>query len=216
MWDVRGTACYPPPRRERDMNSSKCRSGPVATRPCAETRNARDCVLISAIAAGDQAALEEIHSRYSRRIETFALKLTRRRDLAKELACETLTAIWLSAARFRNASKVSTWIFGIAHILSVRALRNVDTAVSIATNSRVEELHDPWSNTEVCEWLDAALAFLPEEQRTALELCYRFGHSCQQIADSLGCPINTVKTRMFYGRRKLRELLPKLAGGRNS
>jgi RNA polymerase sigma-70 factor (ECF subfamily) len=49
-----------------------------------------------------------------------------------------------------------------------------------------------------------------------LEMCYRVGHSCQQIADSLGCSINTVKTRMFYGRRKLRQLLPKLAGGRNS
>ena len=177
------------------------------------TANARDCVLIGAIAAGDQAAFAEIHSRYSRRIKTFALKLTRRRDLAEELASETLTAIWLSAARFRNASKVSTWIFGIAHILSMKALRNLGTTVAIPTDSRVEEFHDPWSDTELCEWLDAALELLPEEQRTALELCYRLGHSCQQIADSVGCPINTVKTRMFHGRRKLRELLPELAGG---
>jgi RNA polymerase sigma-70 factor (ECF subfamily) len=88
--------------------------------------------------------------------------------------------------------------------------------VAIPRDSQVEEFHDPWSNTEVCEWLDAALALLPEEQRTALELCYRLGHSCQQVADSLGCSINTVKTRMFHGRRKLRQLLPRLAGGRHS
>ena len=176
----------------------------------------QDCALIGAIAAGDQAALEEIHSRYSRRIRTFALKLTRRRDLAEELACETLMAIWLSAARFRNASKVSTWIFGITHVLSMKALRKVRTGVALPTVSRAEEFDDPWSSTEVREWLDAGLALLPEEQRTALELWYRSGHSCGQIADRLGCSINTVKTRMFHGRRKLRRLLPMLAGGGNS
>ena len=178
--------------------------------------NDRDSALIRAIAAGNQAALEEIHSRYSRRITAFALKLTGRRDLAEELACETLTAIWLSAVRFRNASKVSTWIFGIAHVLSMKALRNAGTAMSSAIDSQIETSYDPQYNTEVREWLDAALALLPEEQRTVLELCYRQGHSCQQIADSVGCPLNTVKTRMFHGRRKLRQLLPKLAAGRNS
>jgi RNA polymerase sigma-70 factor (ECF subfamily) len=197
------------------MNSSQRRSNRVSSGPRVETGNERDCVLICAIASGDPAALKEIHSRYSPRIRSFALKLTRRRDLADEITCETLTTIWLSAARFRNASKVSTWIFGITHILSLRALRNVGAAASIPADSRVEEGHDPWLNDELCEWLDAALALLPEEQRTALERCYRLGHSCQQIADSVGCPVSTVKTRMFHGRRKLRQLLPRLAAGRN-
>jgi RNA polymerase sigma-70 factor (ECF subfamily) len=176
----------------------------------------RDRALIGAIACGDTAAFEEIHSRYSGRIRAFALKRTRRRDLAEELTCETLTTVWLSAARFRHASNVSTWIFGIARILSLKALRRLGSAATTATDSHVEELHDPWPNDELCEWLDVALALLPEQQRTALELCYRHGHSCQQIADSVGCPLNTVKTRMFHGRRKLRQLLPKLAAARNS
>jgi RNA polymerase sigma-70 factor (ECF subfamily) len=184
--------------------------------PSVEAGNERDRVLIGAIASGDRAAFEEIHSRYSSRIRAFALQRTRRRDLAEELTCETLTTIWLSAARFRHASKVSTWIFGIARILSLRALRRVGSVASTAADSQVEEFHNPWSNDELCEWLDAALALLPEEQRTALELCYRHGHSCQQIADRVGCPLSTVKTRMFHGRRKLRKLLPKLANGRNS
>jgi RNA polymerase sigma-70 factor, ECF subfamily len=201
---------------EKSMTSSKCRSERVPTQPQGEAGNQRDRALICAIAAGDQAALEEIHSRYSPRIRAFALKRTGRHDLAEELACETLTAIWLSAVRFRNASKVSTWIFGIAHILTLKALRNISTAVSSATDPQIETFYDPRSNTEVREWLDAALALLPEEQRTALELSYRLGHTCQQIADTLGCPRNTVKTRMFHGRRKLRQLLPKLAVGRDS
>jgi RNA polymerase sigma factor (sigma-70 family) len=197
------------------MNLSKCRSVQASGHPRVETDNERDCVLIGAIASGNRAAFEEIHSRYSGRIRAFALKLTRRRDLAEELTWETLTTIWLSAARFRHASKASTWIFGITHILSLKALRNAGITASSATDSQVEEFHDPRSNDELCEWLDAALALLPEEQRTALERCYRLGHSCQQIADSVGCPLSTVKTRMFHGRRKLRQLLPRLAAGRN-
>ena len=188
----------------------------VSTRPRREAGKECDRALICAIAAGNQAALEEIHWRYSGRIVAFALRLTGRRDLAEEIACETLTAIWLSAVRFRNASKVSTWIFGIAHIVTMKALRNVGTAVSIAADSQIESCYDPQYHTEVREWLDAALALLPEEQRTALELSYRLGHTCQQIADTVGCPCNTVKTRLFHGRRKLRQLLPKLAVGRDS
>jgi RNA polymerase sigma-70 factor, ECF subfamily len=197
------------------MNTSKCRSDQASGDPRVETDDERDCVLICAIASGDRAAFEEIHSRYSGRIRAFALKLTRRRDLAEELTWETLTTIWLSAARFRHASKASTWIFGITHILSLKALRNAGITASSATDSQVEEFHDPRSNDELCEWLDAALALLPEAQRTALERRYRLGHSCQQIADSVGCPLSTVKTRMFHGRRKLRQLLPRLAAGRN-
>ena len=198
------------------MSPVACPSHPVSSGTAVETGNKRDRVLICAIASGDRAAFEEIHSRYSGRIRAFALKRTRRRDLAEEITYETLTTIWLSAARFRHASKVSTWIFGIARILSLKAVRRVgsaDTTSTTTTDSHVEEFHNPWSNDELCEWLDAALALLPEEQRTALELCYRQGHSCQQIADSVGCALGTVKTRMFHGRRKLRRLLPELARG---
>jgi RNA polymerase sigma factor (sigma-70 family) len=193
------------------MSSCNCHSDSIRSAPRAESGNDRDSKLIHAIAAGDDAALGEIHSRYARRIESFTLKLTRRRHLAEEAVHETLAAIWLSAPRFRSASKASTWIFGIARIVSVKALRKAGTAVPIATDSQLEALHDPWSNAELCEWLDAALALLPDEQRVALDLRYRLGHSCRQIADSLGCPVNTVKTRMFHGRRKLRRLLPMLA-----
>jgi RNA polymerase sigma-70 factor (ECF subfamily) len=194
------------------MNASKWQSDLSATRQCAASGDDLDCALICAIAVGDESAFNAFHSRYSRRIESFTLRITRRRDLAEELAQETLTVVWQSAARFRNASRVSSWVFGIAHFLSVKALRKSSRAVLDMTDVEVQESHDPWLHSEVREWLDAALALLPEQQRTALERCYRWGQTCQQIADSLGCPINTVKTRMFHGRRKLRHLLPELAG----
>jgi RNA polymerase sigma-70 factor (ECF subfamily) len=202
----------PERRQERHMNSSKWQSVRDATRQGASHGDDLDCELIWATAAGDEAAFEALHSRYSHRVESFTLRITRRHDLAEEVAHETLTAVWRSAARFRSASRVSTWIFGIAHILSLKALRKSHRAVLNMTNNEFEESHDPWSHSEVREWLDAALALLPEEQRNALERCYRWGQSCQEIADGLDCSINTVKTRMFYGRRKLRQLLPELAG----
>jgi RNA polymerase sigma factor (sigma-70 family) len=96
----------------------------------------------------------------------------------------------------------------------LKALRKSHRAVLNISKIEFEESHDPWLRSELREWLDAALALLPEEQRTPLERCYRWGQTCQEIADGLDCPINTVKTRMFHGRRKLRQLLPGLAGGR--
>jgi RNA polymerase sigma-70 factor (ECF subfamily) len=76
----------------------------------------------------------------------------------------------------------------------------------------IETAHECWSDRDDCEWVGAALVQLSGEQRTVLELFYQFGHSCEEIAAMVDCPANTVKTRMHYGRRKLRELLPRLAG----
>lgn len=75
-----------------------------------------------------------------------------------------------------------------------------------------EDAHESRAVAEVDEWVGVALALLPEEQRTALELSYGLGLSCQEIAESAKCPVGTVKARMYHGRRKLRQLLPKLAG----
>ena len=68
---------------------------------------------------------------------------------------------------------------------------------------RTEELRD---------WLGHALERLPVEQRMAVELCYELGYSCEEIAVIMGCPMNTVKTRLFHARAKLQRLLPELSG----
>jgi RNA polymerase sigma-70 factor (ECF subfamily) len=69
---------------------------------------------------------------------------------------------------------------------------------------RTEELRD---------WLVQALEQLPMEQRLAVELCYELGYSCEEISAIMGCPVNTVKTRLFHARAKLQKLLPVLGGG---
>jgi RNA polymerase sigma factor (sigma-70 family) len=75
-----------------------------------------------------------------------------------------------------------------------------------------QRAYEPSLRSELTEWVDEALAQLPSDQRTVLEMFYRLEQSCDEIAQALNCPINTVKSRMFHGRRKLRELLPRIAG----
>ena len=179
----------------------------------ADVANDGDRTLLTAIAAGDETALREIHSRYYQRVASFSWRITGRYDLAEEVTNDTLLVIWQSAARFKGASKVSTWILGIAYRISLAMLRTMGRRWP-----RAEPLHDPIEDThesgaeaEVCEWVGSALALLPKEQRTVLELFYGLGHSCNEIAVKERCPVGTVKTRLDRGRRKLRQLLPRLA-----
>jgi RNA polymerase sigma-70 factor (ECF subfamily) len=171
--------------------------------------NDPDQTLIAAIAAGDEAAFNEIHARYYQRIANFTRRITRCSELTAEITNDTLWAIWRGAAGFRGRSKVSTWILGIACHIGRKTLQRT------IRHERHEELtqdfmaatHEPCSADDDREWIGAALVQLSVEQRTALELFYHFGHSCEEIAERVHCPANTVKTRMHHGRRKLRRLL---------
>ena len=71
---------------------------------------------------------------------------------------------------------------------------------------------DELGAAETSEWILLAMQHLPTEQRLALEFAYGYGHSCEEIAAIMDCPVNTVKTRLFHARAKLRALLPGLAG----
>jgi RNA polymerase sigma-70 factor (ECF subfamily) len=180
--------------------------------------NDRDRTLIAAIAGGDEAAFREIHARYYPRVARFAQRITRCSELTAEITNDTLWAIWRCAPRFKGTSRVSTWILGITYHIGRKTLqtRSRRGAREEPVRDLIEEAHEPWSESEVCEWVGAALVQLPEPQRTVLELFYHFGHSCEEIADRVNCSPNTVKTRMFHGRRKLRRLLPSLAGLENA
>jgi RNA polymerase sigma-70 factor, ECF subfamily len=181
------------------------------------TASALDCsdrTLIAAIAAGEEAALRQIQVRYRRRIACFARRITGRSDLAEEVASEVLYIIWRGAVRFKGKSRVSTWILGIAYRVSIKMLRRLGRERRHAkiVSDFTEWSHEPCSAAEDREWVRTALEELPEEQRTALELFYHFGHSCKEIAVRMKCPVNTVKTRMFHGRRGMHRLLLDLAG----
>jgi RNA polymerase sigma-70 factor (ECF subfamily) len=176
--------------------------------------NDLDLALIAAIAAGDEAAFNRIYARYYPRVARFTRRITRCSELIAEITNDTLWAIWRCAPSFNGGSRVSTWIMGIAHHIGNKTLQRSSRreAHEEPMLDFMEAAHEPWSDGDDREWVGAALVQLAEEQRTVLELFYRFGHSCEEIAEMVDCPTNTVKSRMFHGRRNMQRLLPRLAG----
>ena len=180
----------------------------------ASAGDARDRGLIVRIARQDRAALKELYLLYHRRLARFLTRVTSRFDLAEEIINDTFWVVWQRAGGFRGASHVSTWIMGIAYRRGLKAVKRASAMQASAHDTHEEDggSHEPWSDAERREWLNAALERLPSEQRLVLELAYHLGHSCEEIAEIMNCPVNTVKTRMFHARRKLKVLLPALAG----
>lgn len=175
--------------------------------------------LVRRIAQGDRRALERLYAVYHRRLFGFLIRFTDRHDLVEEIINDTLFAVWRKAGEFRGQSKVSTWIIGIAYRRGMKSLKRralwqkFDSDLSaLAETDELAADADPTGET--VDWLAHGLARLPPEQRMTLELAYFFGHSCEEIAMITDAPVNTVKTRMFNARRRLRELLPELAGTR--
>lgn len=184
--------------------------------PASQTagRNDLDRTLIAAVADRDEAAFNEICARYHGRIARFTWRITRCSALTAEITNDTLWTIWRCAPSFKGRSKVSTWIMGIANHIGRDTLKRTRRreAHEEHMGHLIEAPHEPWAYGDDGEWVEAALVHLAEEQRTALELFYRFGHSCEEIAQIVDCPANTVKTRIYYGRRKMRGLLLRMAG----
>jgi len=190
--------------------------GPATAQVPASTRDdGRDRELLGLIALGERRALEQLYFNYHGRLGQFLSRLTGRRDAIEEAINDTFWIVWQKAAQFRGDSRASTWIMGIAWRCGLKALRRsgplppehgeatIDAASATDTTLASEELR---------EWLDTGLRTLPFEQRVTMEMAYFLGHSCEEIAAIMSCPVNTVKARMFQARIKLRNLLPTLGG----
>jgi RNA polymerase sigma-70 factor (ECF subfamily) len=181
--------------------------------PTPSTRDLSDRQLLARVAARDGEAFRELYIVYHRRLARFLMRLTRRYELAEEVINDTLWVVWNRAAEFRGESRVSTWIMGIAYRRALKALRAEPAlAGEAAADETALMAPDEADSAELSELILCAMQRLPAEQRLALEFAYGYGHSCEEIATIMGCPLNTVKTRLFHARQKLRELLPQLSG----
>lgn len=184
----------------------------AANAPVLTTSNERELELIRRIVAQDRAALKELYLTYHRRLARFLTRVTWRHDVVEEIINDTMFTVWTSAPRFRFESRVSTWIVGIAYRRALKSMRKLNHEWVDLAALEGELSTDGASDREDREWIERALADLPREQRVCLELAYVLGHSCEEIAQIMSCSVNTVKTRMFHGRRKLKISLPRLAG----
>ena len=121
------------------------------------------------------------------------------------------------APETRGESRLSTWLLGIAYRLALKRLKrnsgHSGTAFDVLETIEPALADDSGAaQREQREWIDRALTTLPPVQRLTIELAYFAGHTCDEIAAITDCPVNTVKTRLFHARERLRALLPRLAG----
>jgi len=162
----------------------------------------------------DQAAFRSLYGNYYQRLTRLLSRMSVRREDIEEVINDTFWVVWTKAAEFRGASQLSTWIIGIAYRRALNALRRArlrpvadepfdEDSVSVGSSEEGETNE---------QWLALGLESLPMEQRMALELTYTLGHSCEEVAAILDCPVNTVKTRLFRARETLKRVLPELAG----
>ena len=170
--------------------------------------------VLDKVAAGDREALRELYMIYHQRLARFLTRFIRRQDLIEEVINDTLWVVWCKASEFRGDSQLSTWIIGIAYRCALKTLRRRGHQLVDAVPIENEFLPAPdeLDAAETGEWVALAMQQLSTDQRLTLELAYGQGHSCEEIAQIMGCPVNTVKARMYHARGKLRTLLPRLAG----
>lgn len=172
--------------------------------------NERERALVDRISRGDRDAFRELYLQYHRRLARFLMRVTPRYEDAEEIINDTLWIVWQRAAEFRGASQVSTWIMGIAYRRGLNMIRRAavhERVMALEASDGEPAEADLGGALENRQMLDFALAQLPIEQRMVLEFTYYLDHSCEEVAEIMDCPVNTVKTRMFNARRKLRAIL---------
>jgi RNA polymerase sigma factor (sigma-70 family) len=186
---------------------------PPPTAPSRSLAHVSDEALLSLVASSDDQALAELYDRFGRVAYGLALRILRDEALAQDAVQEAFLGIWRSADRFlAERAKASTWILTLVHRRAVDLVRREDRrrgeplerAPEPAAPETVEDEATLGFQRRVVQ---EALRRLPPEQREALELGYYGGLTQSELAERLGEPLGTIKSRMFTGLSRLRDLL---------
>jgi RNA polymerase sigma factor (sigma-70 family) len=178
-----------------------------------ELAHLSDEALVALAARSEQSALAELYDRFGRPAYGLALRILRDESLAEDAVQEAFLTLWRTSARFvPERGKASTWILTLVHRRAVDLVRREERRRADA----LEQAPEPVSRDAVDEeaWLrlqrervQDALRKLPDQQREAIELAYYGGFTQSELAERLGQPLGTIKSRMFMGLARLRELL---------
>jgi RNA polymerase sigma factor (sigma-70 family) len=172
-----------------------------------------DEALIALVARSDDGALGELYDRYGRVAYGLARRVLRDTALAEDAVQDAFLAVWRTAERFvAERAQARTWLLTIVHRRAVDLVRREQRRPAEPLDGVLEEASS--ADTPEAAWLALernrirdALAKLPDQQREALELAYYAGYTQAQLAERLGEPLGTIKSRMFNGLARLRELL---------
>jgi RNA polymerase sigma factor (sigma-70 family) len=184
----------------------------IRSRTAASPRSAPDeGELLERIKAHDVDAFERLYRIYQPRLSRFLFNLVKRPQLVEEVLDDTMMVVWQTAASFRGTSKLSTWVFAIAYRKALKARARWPDPVD-DDDQDLQVSNDPLPDAElersrVHDALTRAMQVLSPEQRAVVDLTYFHGLGYRDIADILSCPVDTVKTRMFHARRRLKQAL---------
>jgi len=174
-----------------------------------------DINLVNRIAAGDKLAMQALFARHRTGTYRWLLRLVNDEALAEDLLSEVFLDVWRQADRFEGRSSVSTWLMSIARFkaLSARRRRTEDELTEEIEGTVADTSNDPevaLLEKNRSELVREALTRLSPEHREIIDLVYFHEKSISECAEILGIPAATVKTRMFYARKKLAELVKDL------
>jgi RNA polymerase sigma-70 factor (ECF subfamily) len=175
-----------------------------------------DEVLIQRIARGDRLAMQVLFARHHVRVFRFVLRQVRNETVAEDMISEVFLEVWRQAGKFEGRSAVSTWLLAIARYKALSEIRRrreewLDEEVAEAIEDQGDDPEVAVQKKDKSEALRKCLSALTAEHREVIDLVYYHEKSVEEVAEIVGIPENTVKTRMFYARKKLGELL-KAAG----
>ena len=179
-----------------------------------------DEALVALVARGDEPALAELYDRVGRIAYGLAYRVLRDERLAEDAVQEGFLAVWRTASSYlADRAKARTWILTLVHRRAVDLVRREERRRAEPLEEDVGEQAGVSGSAEEAAWLgferdrvQEALRRLPDAQREAIELAYYGGYSQSELAERLGQPLGTIKSRMFAGLARLRELLEDGAG----
>ena len=171
-----------------------------------------DNMLLESIADGGRSAMHMFYSRHNLRVYRFVLRIVRNATLAEDLTSQVFLDVWRTARQFERRSQVCTWLLSIARFKALTALRqrrhediDQEHVLEIADQSDTPETSLERNKTSAI--LRACIAKLSAAHREIINLVYYHEKSVEEAGEIIGIPQSTVKTRMFYARKQLADLL---------
>jgi RNA polymerase sigma factor (sigma-70 family) len=186
----------------------------AARRPRTDAKRSsglEEMALLERVRRKDLRAFERLYRIYQPRLARFLFNLVQRPHLVEEVLNDTMMVVWDTAGRFRGNSKLSTWVFSIAYRKAIKAkLRWPDPIEDQPFDSRASNDPAPDEDLDQQRLHDAligAMSELSSDHRAVVDLTYFHGLGYREIAEIMNCPVDTVKTRMFHARRRLRQAM---------
>ena len=191
------------------MNASGTAIRPMKT--AASSGALAESELLERVKTHDVDAFEKLYRIYQPRLSRFVSNLVKRPQIVEEVLNDTMMVVWQTAASFRGTSKLSTWVFAIAYRKALKARMRWPDPVE-DDQAELRPSNDPAPDAElersrIHGALVGAMSGLSAEQRAVVDLTYFHGLGYREIAEILSCPVDTVKTRMFHARRRLKQAL---------